>query len=173
MKIRILLADDHALVRAGIRMIIQGLPGFRVIAETGDGQEAVRLARQLEPDIALLDLSMPGLDGPRVARHLRETSSNTRILVHTAQEDKGYLRQALELGVTGYILKHSAADQLVRAIRSVAQGDVDFDPLVAGKRLAESANKPETDTSADCATRTVAARAVGVPLACAVRKRSI
>ena len=86
----------------------------------------------------VLDISMPGLDGPKVAERLRKTSPNTKVLMHTVHEDKGYLRQALELGVKGYILKRSSGDQLVRAIRSVAQGGLYIDPLIAGKLVGGS-----------------------------------
>jgi DNA-binding NarL/FixJ family response regulator len=142
-ELRIVVADDHSVVLAGVKALIEAAGDMIVVGEAGDGHTALRLATELQPDVVVLDISMPGLDGPKVAERLRETSPRTGILVHTAHEDKGYFRQALELGVRGYILKRSSGDQLVRAIRSVAQGGVYIDPLIAGKLAAGSSRKHE------------------------------
>ncbi len=137
-EVRIVVADDHPVVLAGIRALIDATGDLTVVGEAGEGHSALRLANELQPDVMVLDVSMPGLDGPRVAERLRTTSPRTRILVHSVHEDKGYLRQALELGVKGYILKRSSGDQLVRAIRAVAKGGVYIDPLIAEKLVGGS-----------------------------------
>ena len=137
-ELRIFATDDHPVVLAGVKALIDAERDMIVVGEAGDGHSALRLATELQPDVIVLDISMPGLDGPKVAERLRKTSPNTKVLMHTVHEDKGYLRQALELGVKGYILKRSSGDQLVRAIRSVAQGGLYIDPLIAGKLVGGS-----------------------------------
>jgi len=141
--LRIVVADDHPVVLAGVKALIDSSGDMRVIGEAVDGLTAARLAAELQPDVLVLDVSMPGLNGTKVADRMRETAPRTRILVHTVHEDVGYLRQMLELGVNGYILKRSSGDQLVRAIRAVAEGGVYIDPLIAGKLVGASAQKPE------------------------------
>lgn len=144
-ELRILVADDHPVVLAGVKALIDSSGDMRVVGQAVDGQTAARLASELQPDVLVLDVSMPGLNGTKVADRLRETSPRTRILVHTVHEDVGYLRQMLELGVNGYILKRSSGDQLVRAIRSVAEGGVYIDPLIAGKLVGGPFQKPDVE----------------------------
>ena len=142
-ELRIFATDDHPVVLAGVKTLIDAAGDMIVVGEAGEGHSALRLATELQPDVMVLDISMPGLDGPKVAERLRKTSPNIKILIHTVHEDKGYLRQALELGVNGYILKRSSGDQLVRAIRSVAVGGLYIDPLIAGKLVSGSSQKHE------------------------------
>jgi DNA-binding NarL/FixJ family response regulator len=142
---RVFVSDDHPVVLAGVKALIDAAGDMVVVGEAVDGATAVRLATDLKPDVMVLDISMPGLGGPKVADRLRESSPRTRILMHTVHEDIGYLRQMLELGVSGYILKRSAGDQLVRAIRAVAEGGVYIDPLVAGKLVGASSQRRESE----------------------------
>ena len=128
-----------------MKTLIDAAGDMLVVGEAIEGRNALKLASQLQPDVMVLDISMPGLNGPKVAGSLRQASPRTRILMHTVHEDKGYLRQALELGASGYVLKRSSGDQLVRAIRSVAEGGLYIDPLVAGKLVGGSSQKHEVE----------------------------
>lgn len=155
MTIRILLADDHALVRAGIRMLIQGLPGFQVIAETGDGQEAVRLARQLDPDIALLDLSMPGLNGlDATVRIVRECPA-IRVVALSMHTAENYVLEALRAGAVGYVVKDAAVEELEQALNAVSAGERFLSPAVSRHvlqgylRLAKGETTPEPRPTVD------------------------
>ena len=132
-KIRVLLADDHAVVRAGLKALVDGQPDLEVVAEAGDGPTALRLAAAAKPDVAVLDFAMPGLDGAETAERLRQVSPGTRSLALTVHEDRSYLKQVLQAGASGYVLKRSAAEELIHAIRAVAAGGVYLDPALAGR----------------------------------------
>ena len=131
--LRILMADDHPIVLAGLKALVQGEPGLQVVGEARDGRSACGLALSLRPDVMVLDISMPEMNGAAVARALLAELPTCRILVLTVHEDRATLRQLLELGVAGYLVKRSAADELIRAIRVVAGGGIYLDPAVAGK----------------------------------------
>jgi DNA-binding NarL/FixJ family response regulator len=153
--LRVLLADDHPVVLAGIKALVTADNALEVVGEAADGRTALRLATELKPDIAILDISMPGLNGVKVAELMRGVCPDCRILALTVHEDRGYLRQLLELGIAGYMLKRSAAEELVRAIRAVAKGGLYLDPAVAGKamdvtppRATRSASQDIVDLSA-------------------------
>ncbi len=122
--IRILLADDHAVLRAGLRLLLDGQPGLAVVGEAGDGREVLELAQSLRPDLILLDLTMPGLSGMDVLPSLRKIAPNARVLVLTMHDDESYLRQALRLGASGYILKKAADTELLSAVHAVCRGEV-------------------------------------------------
>jgi DNA-binding NarL/FixJ family response regulator len=130
--IRILIADDHRLVLAGLKALMQGDPTLRVIGEAVDGHTALKLAIELKPDVIVLDLSMPGMNGIRVAQGLRVRCPRCGILILSVHEDRAYLSHLLDLGVSGYVLKRSAPQELVAAIRAVAAGGVYLDPAIAG-----------------------------------------
>ena len=132
-KIRDLLADDHAVVRAGLKALVDGQPDLEVVAEAGDGPTALRLAAAAKPDVAVLDFAMPGLDGAETAERLRQVSPGTRSLALTVHEDRSYLKQVLQAGASGYVLKRSAAEELIHASRAVAAGGVYLDPALAGR----------------------------------------
>jgi DNA-binding NarL/FixJ family response regulator len=127
-----LIADDHQLVLAGIRALVQGDPTLQVIGEAVDGQSAVRLAGELQPDVIVLDLSMPGMNGIRAAQALRAQCPRCQVLILSVHEDRTYLRQLLALGVAGYVLKRSAPEVLIAAIRAVMAGGIYLDPAIAG-----------------------------------------
>ena len=120
--IRVLIADDHALLRAGLRMLLSAQEDIEVVGEAGDGLQALARIRQLAPDVALLDITMPGMGGLEVLPQIRESSPRTRILILTMHDDEGYLRKALAGGACGYILKQAADTELLSAIRAVHAG---------------------------------------------------
>jgi two-component system response regulator NreC len=120
--IRILIADDHAVLRAGLRLLLDAEPDMEVVGEAGNGIEALRRARELRPDILLLDVTMPQMGGLDVLRELRDTLPGTRVLVLTMHDDEGYLREVLAAGGAGYVLKRAADVELLTAIRAIQQG---------------------------------------------------
>jgi two-component system, NarL family, response regulator NreC len=121
---RVLLADDHAVLRAGLRLLLDKQPDLEVVGEAGDGREALLLAQALQPDLILLDLSMPGLSGMDALPALRKVLPNARILVLTMHDDESYLRQALKHGASGYVLKKAADTELLNAVQAVRRGEV-------------------------------------------------
>ncbi len=131
--IRVLVADDHAIVRAGIRHVLETEPGFVVVGEASNGAEALALALELAPDVAVLDISMPGLSGLQAAAELRRRCPDTRVLMLSMHENTEYVLESLRAGVHGYILKDSAAAELGAAIRAVCRGESFFSPPVAGQ----------------------------------------
>lgn len=120
-KIRILLADDHAVLRAGLRALIHSQPGMEVVAEAADGLEAIRKAGETSPELALLDLTMPGLSGIAAIEQVRQASPGTRVVVLTVHDD-AYARAALDAGAAGYVTKDMEGPELLAAIRAVARG---------------------------------------------------
>jgi DNA-binding NarL/FixJ family response regulator len=134
-KLRILLADDHQMLREGLRVLLDSQPGMRVVGEAAGGKEAVDKAGELKPDVVVMDLSMPGLNGLQATELLRTKHPAIKVVVLTAHEDESYLTQLCKAGAAGYVLKRSAGDELVQAIRMAAQGQVYFTPALAGKAL--------------------------------------
>ena len=137
--IRVALADDHPVVLAGIKALLQAAPEVTLVGEASTGPAALELIRRTLPDIAVLDVSMPDLGGIDLARQLAKDCPEVRLLALTVHEDRAYVQQLLQAGGRGYLLKRSAADELVRAIRAVAEGGVYLDPAVALKALPGSA----------------------------------
>lgn len=131
-KLRIFLADDHAVVRAGLKSMVSAEPDMEVVGEATNGREALDRIAFAAPDIAILDVTMPELNGAEVSRLLRQAHSRVRVLALTVHEDRGYLRQLLQAGASGYVLKRAAGDELIRAIRAVASGETYIDSRVAG-----------------------------------------
>lgn len=120
---RILLADDHAVLRSGLRLLIENQPGLTVVGEANDGREALDLARQIKPDVILLDLNMPNLDGLSALSLLKQELPDSRILILTMHEDAHYLREALDAGASGYVLKRAVDNELLMAIQAVLRGE--------------------------------------------------
>lgn len=131
MSLRILLADDHTLVRQGLRKVLEERPEWEVVAEAGDGREAVRLAEQSKPDICILDVAMPLLNGIEATRQIARRVPNARILVLSMYSDEAYVAQILQAGAAGYILKDSADVDLIQAVTEVARGKSFFSPPIA------------------------------------------
>ena len=129
-KVRVLLADDHAVLRAGLRALLNSQADLEVVGEAADGAEAVRLAQTLAPDVALVDISMPGTDGLVATRELRQRCPKTRVIVLTMHEEEGFLRQVLNAGGAGYVLKKAAEAELLAAIRAVHRGEAFVDPAM-------------------------------------------
>lgn len=134
--IRVLLADDHTLVRAGIRGLLQGLQGVEVVGEAGDGQEALRLAEALRPAVILLDVGMPGLNGLEVAGRLATIDASIRVIILSMHTSEEYVLRALRAGCAGYLLKASAVAELEVAVRAVARGETYLSPAVS-KRVVD------------------------------------
>jgi NarL family two-component system response regulator LiaR len=131
MTIRILIVDDHTIVRQGLRLLLEAQPGIEVSGEAADGTEALRLAAALQPDVILLDLIMPGMSGIDVIRELQAQQSESRVLVLTSSLEDHIIRQALQAGAHGYLLKTSRAADMLQAIQQVAQGYSALDPAAA------------------------------------------
>jgi DNA-binding NarL/FixJ family response regulator len=159
--VRVFLADDHPVVLAGMKAMVVADPGLELVGEARDGRTALRQAIALKPDVAVLDLSMPGLNGVEVSRQLLEACPSTRVLVLTVHEDGAYLRQLLETGVGGYVLKRSATEELIRGIHAVAAGGLYLDPAIAGRAVGQSAQRVHVGADAT-ATTDLSAREVDV-----------
>jgi two-component system response regulator NreC len=129
-KIRILLADDHTLMRSGIRALLEDEPGLNVIGEAEDGRSAVALACKLGPDVVIMDIAMPLLNGLEATRQIRQQCPHVRVLILSMHDNEEYIRQVLEAGAMGYILKDAAARELISAIRSVYRGEAVLSPAV-------------------------------------------
>ncbi len=132
-KLRIFLADDHAVVRAGLKTLVDGQSDMVVVGEAGDGQAALEQAGNCEADVVIMDISMPHINGAAATALLRQQCLDIKVLALSVHEDTGYLRNLLEAGASGYVLKRSAADTLIQAIRMVADGGIYLDPAIAGK----------------------------------------
>jgi DNA-binding NarL/FixJ family response regulator len=132
-KLRIFLADDHAVVRAGLKTLVDAQADMVVVGEAGDGQMALEQARDCAADVVIMDISMPQLNGAEATAQLRQQCPDVKVLALSVHEDTGYLRKLLEAGASGYVLKRSAADTLIQAIRMVAGGGMYLDPAIAGK----------------------------------------
>ena len=136
-KIRIIVADDHAMVRKGFILILGQEPDMEIIAETGLGREAVRLAKELRPNIVVMDVGMPDLNGVEATRQITELCIECPILVLSMHKDPVYVRESLRAGAKGYLLKDSIDQDLLRAVRAVANGDGFLSPEIAGGVLDE------------------------------------
>jgi two-component system response regulator NreC len=134
--IRILLADDHTLMRRGLRALLERQNGFAVVAEAADGREAVEIAAALSPDVAVIDIGMPNLNGIEAARRITEKRPETAVVILSMHADESYVLRALKSGARGYLLKDSPEEDLIHAIRAVHNGKAFFSPEIS-KMLAE------------------------------------
>jgi len=131
--LRILLVEDHAVVREALKSLINTQQGMVIVGEAGDGTLGIQLAAQLAPDIVVMDVGLPGINGAQATRQVRRVSPASRVVALTQFEDKSYVRELFDAGATGYVLKRSAANELIRAIRTVASGGTYFDPVISDK----------------------------------------
>jgi len=142
--IRILIADDHHVVRSGLRMLLDRTEGFLVVAEAGNGEEAVRLSKDMNPDVAILDISMPVMNGVEATKIIKRDQPSVRILVLTIHESEDYVRLALNAGADGYVLKNTDREELRTAVQTVYEGGRFFSPTIAAMVCG---NGPPTDTA--------------------------
>jgi DNA-binding NarL/FixJ family response regulator len=132
-KLRVMLADDHETVRAGLKLLVNAHDDMEVIGEAGDGREAVARAQELLPDVLVMDISMPRLNGLKATEKLKEVCPQVKVLTLSRHADDGYIQQLLRAGASGYVLKQSASSELIHAIRAVAAGGKYLDPKLAAK----------------------------------------
>lgn len=137
MAIRVLIVDDHAVVRAGIHMLLESDPEIEIAGEGENGQDAVRMANELRPDVILMDVTMPGMDGIEATRRIKANGSNAAILALTIHEGADYFFHMLQAGASGYVPKRAAPEELLRAIHVVAQGNAFLEPSVAKNLIAD------------------------------------
>ncbi|KQT15807.1 MAG: response regulator [Bradyrhizobium sp.] len=146
--IRITLTDDHPLVLAGMKALLQAVDDIEIVGEATDGQTALDIIREVTPDIAIVDISLPGISGLEVARTVATQLPQVRLLALTVHEDHAYVQPMLQAGARGYLLKRSAADELERAVRAIASGGLYLDPAIAEKALPSSAGAhPSAETT--------------------------
>lgn len=143
MKIKIILADDHAVLREGMRALLEEERNFEIIGEAGDGEEAVKLVSELKPDIVLMDIVMPKLNGIEATRQIKQVSPTTNVLVLTAYSDIRYILGLLEAGACGYLLKNARGSEIAEAIRAACSGESVLDPVVTRKLLDRVINMPK------------------------------
>jgi len=148
-KIRVLLADDHTLMRRGLRLIVEQQPDLVVVGEAEDGRQAVALSASVKPDVAVLDIGMPNLNGIEAAKQLTDGDSGAAVVILSMHADETYILRALKAGARGYLLKDSAESDLVRAIRSVAEGKSFFSPAVSKVMLEDYVKKLQRTGSED------------------------
>jgi two-component system response regulator NreC len=129
--LRILVADDHTIIRSGLRMLLERQPGFEVVGEAADGRQAVELARGLRPDVAMLDIAMPNLNGIEAARQICAELPKIRIVILSVHSDEAYVLKALKAGARGYLLKDSAESDIISAVRLVGAGKAFFSPEIS------------------------------------------
>jgi DNA-binding NarL/FixJ family response regulator len=150
-KLRILIADDHALLRRGARTILQARPGWKIVGEAADGREALEKTLKLKPDVAILDISMPELDGVEVTRQIRKSLPDVKVLVLTMHESDQMIRRAVEAGANGYLLKSDLVDHLPKAVKAVADNKGFLTPRISEiilKGFINAGNKPDEEMRA-------------------------
>ena len=136
-KLRLLLVDDHAVVREGLRSLLATDSRFEIVGEAADGLTAISAVERLQPDVVVMDVSLPGMNGAQVTRRLKESQPDVRTLALTVHEEGGYLRSLMDAGASGYVLKRSAASELLRAIEVVGEGGTYLDSSIAGQLVSK------------------------------------
>ena len=148
MSIRVLIADDHGVLRSGLATLLGAEPGVEVVGEAERGDEVLSLVRRISPDLVLLDISMPGLGGIEVTRRLREEHPGVRVLILTAHEDEALLREAIQAGASGYVIKRAVESELLNAMIAVDRGDLYVHPAMTRALLAEPLAPPTAASAA-------------------------
>lgn len=141
MPTRVILADDHQIIRGGLRLLLEKYPEFEVIGEAGNGREAIELARKLTPDVIIMDVAMPDLNGIQATHRIHDECPDIKIIALTAHTDKNYLTGMLQAGTSGYLLKDCAPGELVQAIRSVIQGKAYVSPDITSLIIQDYRNR--------------------------------
>jgi two-component system response regulator NreC len=144
-KISLILADDHAVVRSGLRMLLEAQPDMEIRAEAESGQEAVSKVRSLRPDVILMDIQMPDLNGIEATKQIKKFAPETAVLALTMHEDEQYFFEMLQAGASGYLPKRAAPDELVTAIRTVARGEVFLYPSLAARLVQDFLKRDNVD----------------------------
>jgi two-component system, NarL family, response regulator NreC len=147
-KLRILLADDHEMIREGLKLVINAQPDMQCCGEAADGRAAVELTCKLLPDMVVMDVSMPELNGLQATKKIKTDCPQVKVLTLTRHSDDGYLQQLLKAGVSGYVLKQSASTELIHAIRAVANGNIYLDPAIAQKVIGSYVGKTASQGAA-------------------------
>lgn len=147
-EIRVFLADDHAVVRSGLRLLLESQPDIRIVGEAENGRETVRQVAELKPDVVLMDIEMPDMNGIEATRRLKESASTAAILALTMYEDDQYFFEMLRAGAAGYVPKRAAPDELVTAIRAVSRGEVFLYPSLAGRLVQDYFQRVDTGEQA-------------------------
>ena len=157
MAIRILIADDHGLMRAGLHAMLEDESDVEVVGEAASGEEVLHLAGELRPDIVLLDINMPGIDGIETTRRLRISYPQTRVLILTVYAEESLLREAIQAGASGYIIKRAAEEELITAIQAISRGDIYIHPAITRFLLKElnPDTKPKNDALHELTPREV------------------
>lgn len=149
MSIRILIADDHAVVREGVRELLKLVDGFEVVGEAADGHEAIALCSELHPDLVLMDIAMPGLGGLEATIAIKKDDPRIKVLVLSQYDDPEYVRRFLGAGVDGYVLKRAAGSELVAAIRAIERGGLPLDPAIARDAITNGSHRDAAEAAAD------------------------
>jgi DNA-binding NarL/FixJ family response regulator len=152
-KLRLLLVDDHAVVREGLRSLLGNDQRFEVVGEAADGLTAISAVERLLPDVVIVDVSLPGMNGTQVTRRLKAQQPQLKLLALTVHEEGGYLRSLMDAGASGYVLKRSAASELLRALEVVGEGGTYLDSSIASQLVGRLARRPPTSVSASLSER--------------------
>jgi DNA-binding NarL/FixJ family response regulator len=147
--IRVLLADDHVLVRAGVRALLERMPGIEVVAEAGDGAEALQLVKSQRPQVVLMDITMPGMNGLEAAARIAKEFPHSRVVVFSMHATKQYVLQAFRAGAAGYLLKEAQPEELESAIKTVARGETYVAPSIAGYVVEDVRSRPAAPSGLD------------------------
>ncbi|MCA3748369.1 MAG: response regulator transcription factor [Rubrobacter sp.] len=140
--VRLIIADDHDLIRAGFRLVLDQEPEFEVVGEASDGYEVVEMCRRLRPDVVVMDVAMPGMDGLEATRRIKEEQPEVAVLVVTAHEDPEYMLEALKAGAAGYVLKSSPLPRLISALRRLLSGESPLNQELAARLIQSLAHRP-------------------------------
>jgi two-component system response regulator NreC len=172
-KIRLLLVDDHRIVRAGLRMLFMAEPGIEIVGEADNAEEALQVIQELEPDVVIMDVAMPGMSGIEATRRIKEAHPDVAVLALTMHEDEQYFFEMLNAGASGYIPKRAAPDDLVSAIRVVSQGNVFLYPTLAKLLVKDFLHRVETAPDSKADTLTPREREILINIAAGYTNRQI